>query len=1008
MRIYHLRRATAPSGWGAVCNHAKGLGFDHLLVSLPVQEWEQACSPLAQECERAGLILLTDLDLPDGMAEGPDAWAEPLVASLRAGVAGFRVLQPSRFGGNAWAAMIARVHEHHPDAMFLAWTPGLTRHQLRDLPESGFDYVFSSLPWWDFRSDWLVEERARLREVAPVIAPVYMPDGQAQQEDRQRARRWLWTAAFLGDGFLVQEGLEDLAGGEVMQEVNRWASRDDAGTARIRGLTGPLSPTTALARLDAKPSVLLVNPRDDVDAPIDVLQLSARLPGSYALTEEAAGSVPGGLAPGGWMLLPLEEAKPVLMPTGVKAWRRKGVTEAMASPRIAIERITPLVDDGMFAVKRTVGEPVEVQADVFMDGHAKLSATLLWRAADEPNWRRVPMKLLDNHRWSATFHPRRLGMHCYAIQAWRDDWLSYRDGLAKRVAAGQDVALDVEEGRMLIGRYRDRIQDELPEMANTLASMVRKIGNPRSTTAPVPKKKSLLTGAAPETGARDLPAAQDEHIDLLLSELWSSIMHEVPVRPFETTTPNYPLMVERREAGYASWYELFPRSQAPEPDRHGTFQDVIARLPYIRMMGFDVLYMPPIHPIGLANRKGRNNSLRAEPGDPGSPYAIGSEEGGHDAVHPELGTIEDFQELVSAAQAQHLEVALDFAIQCSPDHPWLKAHPEWFDWRPDGTLRYAENPPKRYEDIVNPEFYASSDVAPGKAGLWKALRDVILFWASQGVRIFRVDNPHTKPLPFWQWLIAEVQGAHPDVVFLSEAFTHPKLMYRLGKLGFSQSYTYFTWRHGKQELTDYLLEVSRPPVSDYFRPHFFVNTPDINPYFLQESGRAGFLIRAALAATTSGLWGMYSGFELCEARPIPGKEEYLDSEKYQLRHWDWDRPGNIVQAIARLNHIRRINPALQMQQGLTFHSVDNEKMLFFTRSTPDLDNVVLVAISLDPHARQAGRLELPLDAWGLNGRPVPLHDQMSDQYFTAYDPWRHVELSPEQPFLIWRLSSAEA
>lgn len=1003
MRIYHLRHASDRPDWAAVCSHVKSLGFDHLLVSPPTDELERLAGPLARECGRAGMALLADLDPP--AEAGPGAWAEAALAGLGAGLAGLRVLQPSRLDGRAWAGMIAHMHERHPDASFLAWTPGLSRQQLLDLADSGFDHVFSSLPWWDFRSDWLVEERARLREVAPVIAPVYMPEGRARRDDEQRALRWLWTAAFLGDGWLVQEGLEELAGAAAMQEINRWVAQDASGTARIRGLTGPLSPVTALARLDAQASLLLVNPRDDEAVPVDARQAGARLPGSYTLSADAAASLPERLPPAGWLLLPLEQSRPVLMPTGVKAWRRKGVAEALAAPRIAIERVTPLVDDGAFAVKRSVGEAVEVQADIFMDGHAKLSACLLWRAADEPNWRRVPMALVDNHRWSATFHPDRLGMHCYAVQAWRDDWLSYRDGLAKRVAAGQDVALDVEEGRMLIARYRDRIQDELPDMANTLASMLHRIGNPRSTMTPVPRKKSLLTGATPETGARDLPPAASEQIEWLLSELWSSIMHEAPVRPFETTTPSHPLVVERREARYASWYELFPRSQAGEPGRHGSFRDVIARLPYIRRMGFDVLYMPPIHPIGMTNRKGRNNALKAEPDDPGSPYAIGSEDGGHDAVHPLLGSIEDFQELVSAAQAEHLEVALDFAIQCSPDHPWLKAHPEWFDWRPDGSLRYAENPPKRYEDIVNPEFYASSELAPGKAGLWKALRDVVLFWVSQGVRVFRVDNPHTKPLPFWQWLIAEVQGAHPDVIFLSEAFTHPKLMYRLGKLGFSQSYTYFTWRHGKHELTEYLLEVSRPPVSDYFRPHFFVNTPDINPHFLQESGRAGFLIRAALAATTSGLWGMYSGFELCEAAAIPGKEEYLDSEKYQLRHWDWDRPGNIAQAIASLNHIRRVNPALQIQQGLEFHRVDNERILFFTRSTPERDNVVLVAISLDPHARQQGWLELPVAEWGLSGRPVPLHDLLGDQYFTAHDAWRQVELTPDQPFLIWRLSA---
>ena len=380
-------------------------------------------------------------------------------------------------------------------------------------------------------------------------------------------------------------------------------------------------------------------------------------------------------------------------------------------------------------------------------------------------------------------------------------------------------------------------------------------------------------------------------------------------------TPAIPLDVDRPQAGFASWYEMFPRSATDDPARHGTFVDVIARLPAIRAMGFDVLYFPPIHPIGTTNRKGRNNALRAEPDDVGSPYAIGGPEGGHDAIHPQLGTLDDFRALVAAAKDHGLEIALDFAIQCSPDHPWLREHPDWFRWRPDGSIRFAENPPKKYEDIVNPDFYAEAAMP----GLWLALRDVVQFWVDQGVRIFRVDNPHTKPLPFWHWMIADIRGRHPDVIFLAEAFTRPKLMYRLAKVGFTQSYTYFTWRNTKQEIIEYLTELNAPPVRDFFRPNFFVNTPDINPPFLQTSGRPGFLIRAALACTLSGLWGMYSGFELCEAAPLPGREEYLDSEKYQIRVRDFAAPGNIVGEITALNRIRRAHPALQSHLGVTFY-----------------------------------------------------------------------------------------
>ena len=476
-------------------------------------------------------------------------------------------------------------------------------------------------------------------------------------------------------------------------------------------------------------------------------------------------------------------------------------------------------------------------------------------------------------------------------------------------------------------------------------------------------------------------------------------------RPFESLSAVYPVWVDRPQATHAAWYELFPRSQAAEPGRHGTFDDVILRLPAIREMGFDVLYLPPIHPIGLANRKGRNNSLRAEPDDVGSPYAIGSAAGGHDAIEPRLGTLEDFLRLVEAAAEHGLELALDFAIQCSPDHPWLAQHPDWFSWRPDGSLRYAENPPKKYEDIVNVAFYGGPPKRARKLGLWRALRDIVLFWAEHGVRIFRVDNPHTKPLPFWQWLIAEVHARHPDVLFLSEAFTRPKMMYRLAKIGFTQSYTYFTWRNDKAELQAYLQEISQPPAADFFRPNFFVNTPDINPLFLQTSGRPGFLIRAALAALGSGLWGIYSGFELCEAAPVPGKEEYLDSEKYELRQRDWRQPGNIRTDIARLNQLRRAHPALQSHHGLTLAASGNDRVIAFAKATPGNGDVILAAISLDPFHAQTAWLEPP---FGLFGEPWPDRLAAEDLLAGSRDTWhanaRPVALSPDQPYCIWRLS----
>jgi starch synthase (maltosyl-transferring) len=502
--------------------------------------------------------------------------------------------------------------------------------------------------------------------------------------------------------------------------------------------------------------------------------------------------------------------------------------------------------------------------------------------------------------------------------------------------------------------------------------------------------------------ARLEQAEQASAVELLLSEQATLLMTQIEPRSFVTHLPLDLIMdVERIAAGFASWYELFPRSQSPLPGRHGSFDDVIARLPAIRAMGFDVLYMTPIHPIGRSHRKGRNNSLEAAPDDPGSPYAIGSAEGGHTALHSQLGDMAAFRRLVAAAKEQGMEIALDFAIQCSRDHPWLTEHPEWFSWRADGSVRYAENPPKKYQDIVNVDFYAER----ARPGLWVALRDVLLYWIDAGVRTFRVDNPHTKPLPFWRWLIADIRSRHPDVVFLSEAFTRPSLMYRLAKLGFTQSYTYFIWRNSKRELSEYFTELADGEPRDFFRPNLFVNTPDINPLFLQTSGRPGFLIRAALAATLSGLWGLYSGFELCESAPLPGREEYLDSEKYELRQRDWQAPGNIIAEITQLNRIRHENRALQSHRGLRFYSAVNEQVLWFGKSTPDLDNFILVAVSLDPHNVQETQLEVPLWEFGLNDNGVfAVEELMRGVQFKWYgkiQQWRFVPW--ELPFAIFRV-----
>jgi starch synthase (maltosyl-transferring) len=488
-------------------------------------------------------------------------------------------------------------------------------------------------------------------------------------------------------------------------------------------------------------------------------------------------------------------------------------------------------------------------------------------------------------------------------------------------------------------------------------------------------------------------------VALLTATETRRLVAEADERAFASRHAAIALDVERPQAEFASWYELFPRSL-------GTFDDVIKALPRVRDMGFDVLYFPPIHPIGTTNRKGRNNALKAGPNDPGSPYAIGGVEGGHDAIHPELGTPKDFRRLVAAAADHGLEIALDFAIQCSLDHPWLKEHPQWFRRRADGSIRYAENPPKKYEDIVNVDFYAEGAVPD----LWLALRDVILHWIGEGVHIFRVDNPHTKPLPFWEWMIADVRGRHPEAIFLSEAFTRPTMMYQLAKVGFSQSYTYFTWRNTKAELTGYLSELTTTDVVDYFRPNFFVNTPDINPFFLQTSGRGGFLIRAALAATLSGLWGVYSGFELCEGAALPGREEYLDSEKYEIRHRDFSAPGNIVAEISALNRLRKSQPALQSHLGLTFYNAFNDQVIVYGKMTAAREDMVLVAVSLDPHAVQEAAFEVPLWEWKLpDDGAVEVEDLMRGHRFVWQGKMQRLRLDPaDLPFAIWRIAPAGA
>lgn len=596
---------------------------------------------------------------------------------------------------------------------------------------------------------------------------------------------------------------------------------------------------------------------------------------------------------------------------GITVNKTAQTVESAVAGAFHIEDVYPRIDGGRFAVKRIAGEPVEVWADIYRDGHDVAAAALVWRREQDREWRRAPMAEHGNDRWGGAFVPDAPGRYVYAIETWTDEFATWRRGFELKQKAGVDLTLDAIEGAGMLTKAQAG--------GNAAAAVILR-----------QCEDYLQTG---------------EVAPLLTAELQDA-MAESQLRPDLTRSQLFPLMVDRPRARAGAWYEMVPRSQGMTPGRHGTFKDSIARLPDVAAMGFDVVYLTPIHPIGHTNRKGRNNAVTAAEGDPGSPYAIGGAEGGHDAVHPELGTLEDFRSFVAACEHLDMEVALDFAVQCSPDHPWIKQHPQWFKRRPDGSMRYAENPPKKYEDIVNPDF-ASEDAG----ALWNALRDVVLFWIEQGVRIFRVDNPHTKPFRFWEWLIHEIQLRHPDVIFLAEAFTRPKLMKGLAKLGFTQSYTYFTWRTQKWELEQYLNELTAYPERDYYRPNFFVNTPDILPYHLQSGEAWMFKSRVALAATLSATYGIYNGFELLEHDPIPGREEYLDSEKYEIKVRDWDRPGNIKPYIHDLNRARRANPALQQTSNLRFIPIEDGNVIGFVKESADRTNTVAVAIALsrEPH-----------------------------------------------------------
>ncbi len=638
----------------------------------------------------------------------------------------------------------------------------------------------------------------------------------------------------------------------------------------------------------------------------------------------------------------------------------------MKKTAVVIENVHPLLDCGRYAIKRLVGDPVEVSADIFKDGHDVLAAVLKWHMAGSRRWNEAPMKPGDNEVWSGAFTVTEIGDCEYTVEAWLDTYETWRDEFRRKHEGGQeDLRSEAKEGAHLLEQGAARSKDA--------------------------RAAALLRSAAKELEDADREAAA---VVAARRDL-AGLMAQVPDRGIGSEfRPLGRIMVERKEALFAAWYEFFPRSAEGRGDRGSTFRECLGRLDDAKAMGFDVVYFPPIHPIGATKRKGANNSLACGPEDPGVPYAIGNRHqgcphgGGHRDVAPELGTLEDFEWLVGEAKKRGLEVALDFALNCSPDHPYVADHPEWFFRRPDGTIKYAENPPKKYEDVYPLDYHNAS-----WQELWNELRDVILWWAERGVRMFRVDNPHTKPVAFWEWVIAETRAKFPDLVFLSEAFTKPKMMRVLAKAGFSQSYTYFTWRNTKKELTEYLSELSAAWSADYFRPNFFTNTPDILPFFLQQGGRAPFMIREVLAATLSPLYGIYSGFELCENAALPGREEYLDSEKYQFKARDWNAPGNIKGLITRLNAVRRANPAMQHLTNLRFHSAENDQILFYAKAAGQ--NIVLVAVNLDPGNMQTAAVEWPLWEYGLAwDADYVVEDLLTGERWTWHGSRNYVALDP--------------
>jgi starch synthase (maltosyl-transferring) len=976
---------------------------------------------------------LAELDYRPPQRDEIVAYFEELVRHyVRLGFRGFRCDAAYKVPGQVWRRLVDAAKSCDPDVVFCAENLGATEEEVLALAGAGFDYLYNSLKWWDFESPWLLEQYEKFRHLAASIAFPESHDterlvtellaaGFPEDQIEARYRQAYALSAAFSTGVMMPMGYEFgwsrrisvvPNGHEDEKEPKRFdlqnyiaaVNRMKASVPALneegpqRRLSPPDDPLLVLLRQtgsgpgskagdntgsNADRALILVNTqeRETRDVVLPGLLSAAglgRIEGHLAIADALAGDAEKPV-PARFRVAPLDVRVLHAAPRPVRqvpiapcpnVGRDPGHRpEWRPQARILIEDVWPEIDAGRYPIKRVIGDEVAVSADIFRDGHDKIRAVLKY-GFEKEDWQETPFAFFDNDRWIADFRPDRVGRWRYTVEAWTGHFESWRADLVKKQEAGQNIALELAESERLVQQA---------------------IGHAGS------DDRTRLRAIAGEFAGADT----EKRAAMMLSEELRGLMARADHRPDAVRSPReLEIVVDRVGARFAAWYEMFPRSQGTDPTKSAAFDDMIARLDEIAGLGFDVVYLVPIHPIGRINRKGKDNSTVAQPGDPGSPYAIGAAEGGHNSVHPDLGTLADFRRFVAACAERGMEVALDFAIQCAPDHPWVKEHRDWFQYRPDGSIKFAENPPKKYEDIVNVDFYN-----PDCDGLWKVLRDVVLFWIDQGVRTFRVDNPHTKPVPFWEWMIREVKARCPDAVFLAEAFTRPKMMRVLAKAGFTQSYTYFTWRNTKDELIEYLIELTQGPAKEYFRPNFFANTPDILPVYLQEGGRPAFRIRLALAGTLSPCYGIYNGFELCENTPIPGREEYLHSEKYEYKVWDWDRPGHIKRDVAILNRFRRDNPALHELTNLRFLDCPDPNLLAYAKVSADRSNVVIAIVNLDPHGIHGGEVTLPLREWGIDpGQEFWLEEAFTGHVLSWRGERQHLVLDPQiNPALLYRV-----